>query len=216
VGVASARAAHRTVTRARAPAIAAALDLRPGDLPALRIAANPITARERALDREFAGCVGGVANSRAYAAAQSPEFSSSRGAAVTIDSTTEIMPSAALVRRDLSAMTGPRGIPCLQRQLRGALSTGLARGDSLQISAARLPGIVAGGDGTFLLRFTATVGVRQGASIVTVPIYYDSIGIAYGQAEIGLQLLSTEAPPSPRLEQRLALTLLERARAAIG
>jgi hypothetical protein len=49
-----------------------------------------------------------------------------------------------------------------------------------------------------------------------VPIYYDSIGIAYGQAEIGLQLLSTEAPPSPRLEQRLALTLLERARAAIG
>ena len=213
---AAAQDSHRTVTRAEAPAIATAINLRYADLPALRPGANPITSRERALDEEFTRCVGGVANSRAYAAAQSPTFTSSRAAALAIDSTTEILPSAALVRRDLAATSGPNGIPCLERQLRGVLSTTVPRGDTLQISATRPQEIVAGSDGAFLLRFTAAVGVRQGSSTVAVPLYYDSIGIAYGQIEIGLQLESSGTPPSPALEHRLAVILLDRALTAIG
>jgi hypothetical protein len=66
------------------------------------------------------------------------------------------------------------------------------------------------------LRFNVIVGVKQGNSTIPVRVYYDTIGFAYGQAEVGFDVLSTAAAPSSALERRLGATLLARARAAIG
>jgi hypothetical protein len=49
-----------------------------------------------------------------------------------------------------------------------------------------------------------------------VPVFYDVIGFAYGQAEVGLDLLTSGKAPSSALEKKLTATLLARAHAAIG
>ena len=49
-----------------------------------------------------------------------------------------------------------------------------------------------------------------------MPLYADSIGFAYGQAEVSFSVVETGAKPSAALERRLAALLVVRARAAIG
>lgn len=216
VGVAAARGTHRTVTRAAAHAVAVAINLRPSDLPTLAAQANPITAAQRRFSAQLTACLGGVPDNEAYADAQSPTFTSSGSSSLTISSTTEILPSAALVAKDLAAVRSAKGIPCLQRQLGTQLKASLAKGDTLSIHGVLLPAIVTGSDGTFALRFNVVVGVKQGGSSVPVRVYYDTVGFAYGQAEVGFDVLSTATTPSISLERRLGASLLARARAAIG
>ena len=216
VGVASAVGSEGTLSRREAHAAAVAINLRHVDLPSLAAQGNPITAQQRRFSAQLTACLGGVPNSRAYAEAQSPTFTGSGASALTVSSTTEILPSAALAAKDLAAVVGPAGIPCLQRQLGGELRASLAKGDTLQIHGEALPTVVSGSDGTFALRFDVVVDLKQGNTSFPVPVYYDTIGFAYGQAEIGLDVLSTSKKPSTTLERRLGAILLARARAAIG
>jgi hypothetical protein len=51
---------------------------------------------------------------------------------------------------------------------------------------------------------------------VPVRVYYDTIGFAFRQAEVGFDVLSSATAPSGALERRLGASLLARARAAIG
>jgi hypothetical protein len=209
-------ATQRTITRIQAPAVAAAINLHHSDLPTLGQQRNPITNQEQKLSAQLTACIGGVPDSLALAEAQSPTFSTPGASALTISSTTEILPTATLVAKDLAAITGAKGVPCLKSQMRTQLGSSLAKGESLTVTAARLAGPVAGGDGTFELRFAITFAIKQGSVVVHVPVFYDVIGFAYGQAEVGLDLLRSATKPSSALEKKLAATLLKRARTAIG
>lgn len=211
-----AQAAHRTVTRSQSPAVAAAVSLRHSDLPTFRQERNPITKQQQKLNAQLTACVGGVPDSLALAESQSPTFSTSGAPALTISSTVEILPSATLVAKDLAAITGAKGVPCLKSQLHTQLGGSLTKGESLTVTGARLPGPVSGSDGTFELRFTITFRIEQGSAVVHVPVFYDVIGFAYGQAEVGLDLLTSAKAPSSALERKLTATLLTRARAEIG
>jgi hypothetical protein len=216
IAAAPALGSHRTLTRAKAHAAAVAINLRSSDLKSLAAQSNPITASQRRFSAQLTACLGGVPNAKAYALAQSPSFTGSGSTALTVSSTSEILPSAALVAKDLDAIKGAKGIPCLQAQLGTQLKASLAKGDTLAIHGAPLPAVVTGGDGAFALRFDVEVHIKQGRASVSLPIYYDTIGFAYGQAEVGFDVLSLRTKPSATLERRLGASLLARARAAIG
>lgn len=216
VGAEAAFGSRRDVTRGAAHAVAVAINLRQSDLPKLSAQSNPITAQERRFSAQLTACLGGVPDKLAYADAQSPTFTGSGSSSLTISSDTEILPSAALVRKDLAAVRSAKGIPCLQNQLGAQLKASLGKGDTLSIHGLPLPPIVSGSDGTFALRFNVVVGVKQGSSSVPVRVYYDTIGFAYRQAEVGFDVLSTATAPSSSLERRLGASLLVRAQAAIG
>jgi hypothetical protein len=211
-----AAAAAKQVSPANAKAVATAVNLRHSDVPTLKAQSNPITAQQQRFSAQLTACLDGVPNSEAYAEAQSPTFTGSGSSSLTVSSTSEILPSAALVAKDLAAVAGAKGIPCLQSQLGTQLKASLAKGDTLQIHGAPLPAVVSGSDGAFALRFDVVVKLKQGKTSVSVPVYYDTIGFAYGQAEVGFDVLSTTVKPSATLERRLGAILLARARAAIG
>jgi hypothetical protein len=216
VGVASAFASTRTLTRSDARAAAVAINLRHVDLPSLAAHSDPITAQQRRFSTQLTACLGGVPDSQAYAEVQSPTFTGSGSSSLTVSSSTEILPSAALVAKDLAAVAGAKGIPCLETQLGSELRASLAKGDTLQIHGGRVPAVVSGSDGAFALRFDVVVDLKQGKTSFPVRVYYDTIGFAYGQAEVGLDVLSTSTKPSTTLERRLGAILLARARAAVG
>jgi hypothetical protein len=136
--VVDAHAAHRTITRSQAPAVAAAVSLRHSDLPTFGQQRNPITKEQQKLNAQLTTCIGGVPGSLALAESQSPTFSTAGAPAPTISSTVEILPSATLVAKDLAAITGAKGVPCLKSQLRTQLGSSLVNGESLTVTAARL------------------------------------------------------------------------------
>jgi hypothetical protein len=214
VAGAAAQGAQRTITRAQAGAVAAAISLRHSDLSTLTQQSNPITAQELRSNAAVTACVHGVPASEAYAQEQSPDFTDASGS-ITIDSTTEILSSASLARRDLAAVTGPRGLPCLESQLKAQLQSGVAKGDVVTVTGARLPAPIGSTDGAFMVR--VAIGLRvKGSGHAGVSLYADVIGFIYGQAEVALDVLTTRAKPSSSLEQRLAGDLLARAKSAIG
>ena len=215
-GAAAALGSARDVTRGAAHAVAVAINLRQSDLPKLSAQSNPITAQERRFSAQLTACLGGVPDNLAYADAQSPTFTGSGQTSLTISSDTEILPSAALVAKDLAAVRSRKGIPCLRHQLGVQLKASIGKGDTLSIHGVPLPSVVSGSDGTFALRFNVIVGIKQGSSTLPVRVYYDTIGFAYRQAEVGFDVLSTATAPSDSLERRLGASLLARAHAAIG
>jgi hypothetical protein len=76
---------------------------------------------------------------------------------------------------------------------------------------------VSGADGTFALRFAATLHLKQGSKTAKVTVISDAIGFTYGQAEVELAVIATGgADPSASLERRLAGLLVARAKAAAG
>jgi hypothetical protein len=216
VGVAAALGSHRTVTRPEAHTVAVAISLRRDDVPTLSAHSNPITSQQKRFSAQLTACVGGVPQSQVYAQAQSPTFTGSGSSSLTLSSATEILPSAALVAKDLDAIRGAKGLPCLQRQLGTQLQASLAKGDRIAIHGAALPAVVSGSDGTFALRFNVVVTIKVASGTLHVQLYYDTIGFAYGQAEVGFDLLTTAVKPPSALERKLGASLRARARAALG
>ena len=209
-------ASHRVITRSEAPAVVAAINLRHSDLPTLKERANSITPQDKRRSTQMTACAGGVPQGEALADVPSSDFVSSGQLGVTLGSETEILPSAALVAKDLTAIGRPRALSCLASLFGRALRLTLPKTDTLSTQAARLPSIVSGSDGAFVIRLTVVVHVKRGASTVSVPVYIDSVGFAYGQAEVNLTVMRAGAAPPTSLERQLAALLLTRAHAAIG
>lgn len=216
LGGGAALAAHRSVTTAEAPAVANAIALRHADLSKLRLQSNPMTAQEIAQSAQLTSCVGGVPASEALANTQSPNFVSSSGASETVSSGTEILPSDALVAKDLAAITGPHGLPCLLAQLRSELVGTPSKGETVTSHASPLRSVVSGADGAFADRFVVVLHITHKNATLVLPLYVDLIGFVYGQAEVSLSVEVVGAKPSGALEHRLARLLLARARTAIG
>jgi hypothetical protein len=209
-------AADPQISRAQAPAVAAAISLRHGDLPGLKEQPNPITAQETAANDQLTACIGGVPASRALADTQSADFSTSSGTSETVNSATEILPSVALVAKDFGAITGRRGLPCLLAELRGELVGKPPKGETVSGHAWHLAPVVSGAGGAFADRFSVVVRVVHKTTTLILPLYVDLIGFIYGQAEVSLSIETVGSEPSGSLERTLAARLLARARAAIG
>jgi hypothetical protein len=215
-GADAALASRRPVTPAEAVAVATAISIRQADVPKLEQRRNPVTAQETVQNTQLTACIGGVPDSEALANTQSPNFVTSSGTSVTLSSGTEILPSTELVAKDLAAVTGPHGLPCILKQLRGELVGKPPKGETVTSYASRLAPVVSGADSAFADRFTVVVTVVRKTTTLILPLYVDVIGFAYGQAEISLTVEAVGAKPSMALEHRLAGLLLARARVAIG
>lgn len=218
-GASGALAGPASVSRAHANTVADAILLRPGDLAGYKQEPNPMTAHERALSAQEARCIGGVPPSEAWAQSQSPGFTRTLadGASTTVSSQAELLPSAALVDKDLAAASGPHGIPCLQTELVATLRASLPKGQSLvSISGAGLAAPLPKADPSFADRFTILIAVKQGGKSTKVPVYADAVGITDGQVEIALSVEAVLTPPPAAFEHQLAEVLLARAQAQLG
>lgn len=209
-------ASQRTITASQALGVASAISVRHADLPSYKQASNPITAQENRASAQLTACVGGVPLSQALANTQSPNFSSTSGKSVTVNSGVEILPSTALVGKDFAAITGQRGLPCLLTELRGELVGKPAQGETVSSHASHLEPEVSGASGSFADRFSVVLTVTHGNTTLILPLYVDLVGFSYGQAEVSLSVMAVGAKPSGTLERRLARLLLARARTAIG
>jgi hypothetical protein len=209
-------ASHRMITRSEAPAVVAAINLRHSDLPTLKEQAISTTPQDKRRSAQLAACAGGVPQSAALADVQSSNFVAPGRSGVTLDSDTEILPSAALVAKDLAAIGRPRALSCLVRLFGGALRATIPKADTVTTHASRLPSVVSGGDGAFAIRLTVVVHVKSATTTVNVPLYIDAVGFTYGQAEVSFTALRAIAAPPASLERQLAALLLARAHAAIG
>jgi hypothetical protein len=217
VGAGAADGARRTITRQDAQAVATAINLRHSDLPSFAQHPNPITADQKRLNASLGKCVGGVPDTDALAKVQSPSFVSPGSGSATVSSEALIMPSQALVAKDLAAITGPRAIGCLRSQLSTEIRASLPKGDSLvSIAGSRVTSVVSGADGTFAYRFKFVLGVKQGTKTTKVPAYGDFVGFTYGQAQASFSVQTELTPPSAAFERQVAARLVSRARAAIG
>jgi hypothetical protein len=215
-GVDAALASHRAVTQADARSVATAINIRKVDVPKLKQQSNPITATQLRQETQLTACVGGVPPSDALANTQSPDFVTTTGTSVTVNSGTEILPSAALVAKDFAAVTGPRGLPCLLADLRTELVGTPPKDETVKSYASHLRPVVSGADGAFADRFSVIITVTQKTATLILPLYVDLVGFTYGQAEVSLSIEAVGSKPPTALEHRLAALLLARARTAIG
>jgi hypothetical protein len=215
-GAGIALASQRTISRSGAPATATAVNLRHSDLPTLKVESNTLTAQDKRSEAQLEACIGETPSSKMLADVLSSNFVGPSPASITISSETQILPSTSLVAKDLAADRSPHALTCVEDAVRVALQTSVPKGATLTLSVARLPVTLSGTDGVLGLRVKALFHVKQGSSTVTVPVYEDSIGFAYGQAEVTLNVSSTDAIPSASLEHTLATLLVTRAHSAIG
>ena len=70
--------------------------------------------------------------------------------------------------------------------------------------------------GPFAMRFSITLTAKQNGKTVSGQIFLDLIGFVYGQAEVGLDVVTDATQPSYVDEQRLTGLLVARAKAALG
>jgi hypothetical protein len=216
LGAAVALAAHATLTAAQAPAAAAAIELKPADVPTLKVRANPTTASDRAEQAKLTGCIGETPSSSFLSEASSQRFDGPSPTSLSISSTTQILPSMALVTADLTAIHRRHALACLARIVGGVLRASAPKGATVSGYVGRLRIALPSADGVAAFRVVAIFHIKRGSSTVAVPAYVDSIGFAFGQAEVALDVSSVLRAPSASLEKRLVGLLVSRAQAAIG
>ena len=215
--LATAALGARTVTRAQATAVANAISVRHSDLPSLTQINNPVTAQQLRAENKAIACAGAVPLSEAYANTQSPAFQSNATPVEAINSSTEILPSPALVAKDFAASERPRALRCVLAEVETGLRSSLpATAKLTNATAFMLPEVVTGMANSLALRCSVRVQVTEGGSTATVAVYADDIAFSDGQAEVSLVLNTTVAAPSASLERRLAAVLVARAHATLG
>ena len=175
--------AAATPSRAQALAFARAVNLRAGDLPGFKAGAvSKTTASERKMSAQLASCSGGVNPSRALIERDSPDLTAASGIVqADVSSEVEVLPSAALVAKDLAAVKSARGKACLERALNKEFAAMKVKGvkfGRVTVTTTQLPAV--GASGSFALRFTISATIR-GAKI---PYYADFLGFTLGPAEV--------------------------------
>ena len=211
-----AAASHRVVTHRQARAVAAAINLRHADLPTLKQIGSVTTTPEDAGGQQLSACAGGVPDRLAFANVTSPNFISNAEPSATISSSTEILPSAGLVAKDLAAARSARGQTCIQEALQASLHSQAQKNETFTASLSLRPAPILGADTSVEVRVAITASVKTNGRSVSVPLTADFIAFGWGQAEVTMSVLTSLAPPSASLESRLGAILVSRARAAIG
>lgn len=215
-------AAAATITRARARAIVAAVELRHGDLPGTTAVPNPLNAKQEKFDEQLDACVGSVPVSRELAAGQSPEFNSEKSTPLlSIGSFADVLPSSALVATDFAESARPRALACTTNAVSQSLGT---PEKGMRISSASTVFIAAPVGGLehqlasrTTVEYAATGGGGPVLAAARLPaVYVDLDTCAVGQVEFELEVVSVLSPPPAATERRLLELLAARARSALS
>lgn len=200
-------------TKAAATAFADAVNLRTGDIPGFTTGSvSKQTAADKRTSTAISRCAGGVDASRAVVDVSSPDFKRASGIVQQeITSDTEVLPSAALVAKDLRAVKSARGRGCLERAFQKGFATMKIAGVKFgKVSVATKSIQATGASGSFALRFTIKATIHG----VKIPYYSDFVGFSLGQAEVSLTALGFGVPVPSTDELGLFSVLLRRAEAA--
>jgi hypothetical protein len=202
-----------TPTKAQARAFARAVNLRTGDLPGFKTGSvSKTTAADKKMSAQVASCAGGVNPSRSLIQVDSPDLTAKSGIAqADVSSEVEVLPSAALVAKDLAAATSSRGKACLERALNKEFAAMKIKGVTfgrVTVATTTLPAV--GASGSFALRFTVSAKIHG----TKIPYYADFLGFTLGPAEVTLSALGFAEPVSSKDELGLFSVLLRRAEAA--
>jgi hypothetical protein len=200
-------------SRAQAQALAQAINLTQTDLRGYQSTApDRETAAAQRSDDRLAKCDGGVPTKQQIVNLNSRNFQ--QGAGLTeheVNSNVTVLPSAALVQKNLRAVSSAKGRRCFQRfinTLVGQTTSGVT------VSAghvSKLPVPVTGTAGAFGMR----VALQFSTHGLHVPAVIDVFGIARGPVEIELETLSANGPFPAADEKRLFGALATRAAAKI-
>jgi hypothetical protein len=214
--VASSAARGTPLAKARALAAARAVNLTPADVPGFRVSSRKQTktTQEKGYERELVRCLGPQASGTQLAEASSKEYELSQGILqLGVSSEVTVAPTPAVASAKLAAVRSPRVRGCFARYfeqlLKGQRYAGAAIG---RVSLASGTPPAAGTSGGFGWRVTATLNVRG----VRVSFYLDILGFVYGPATVTLFSTGALEPFPAPAQQRLFVTLLQRAKAHIS
>jgi len=200
------------LTRARALAFAAAVNLRSEDVPGLqaRHKAEHQSSSGKAIEHELQQCIG-VSGSSQLAEAGSKDFEHSGGVSqFDVSSNVSVSKSATLAAAELSKLRSAHTKDCLKRYLTVLFKGSSYRGAVIgPVSVAEGSPPAAGAEGSIGLRISTSITVRT----LRIPFYLDILGFVYGPAEISLLSSGLPVPFPAALQQRLFLSLLARAKA---
>jgi hypothetical protein len=217
----------------QAVAFAKAVNLRADDVPYFE--ERPVEPeseedeeRERRLKRDFGRCLGGIDLSAHMVYEESPAFLNSAGAEyLSVQSSVEVAPDAALARRRIDAYRTGRGKDCFRRTLTPLLEeegsneveVGRTTVSRLSLKAPEIRG------GILAYRVSTTATITGADSQLTAygpraevatprrsfPVFIDFLGFTVGPAEVSLFMNGAPAPVSENFERNLLSVLPERA-----
>jgi hypothetical protein len=213
LGLAGAAGAPAAPTKARALAVARAVNLSGADLPGFTGSPSHPSAAQQRFGARVARCAGGTGPGAALANVDSADFAKTSPGGIAeqdASSNVTVVRTPSLAAQDLRAVRGARGRSCLVasvNQLLRAMRTATVSFGPVSVAAADLR--APGSGGSFGLRFRSTAV----ASGVRLPFYIDTLGFRLGRAEIGLTTLGILTRFPAAEEQRLFSRLLARAKA---
>lgn len=194
-------------TKARAQAVAKAVNLTAADLPGFAGSPSRTTASDRRYSAMLATCSGGVPPSKSLVNVFSPDFTMEPPGGLAhqeVSSNVSVLPSAKLVAQDLRSVKSARGRACLAKATGQLLKSMKVKGVTYgPVTITQLKRHAPGSDGSFAYR----VRIDARASGLRIPFYVDAIGFSLGRAEVGLTTLGISEPFPATVEQSL-LTLL--------
>ncbi len=201
------------VTRTRALAYAAAVNLTAADVPGFtpKVKHGGSTPSERRLERQMLSCAGLVGATKPVVEAGSRSFELKHGVVdLSVSSEVTVESSPAEARRVRGAIASAHVRGCftryLEKSLQGEASGGASvSGVTIQAGTPPAPGT----GGGFGWRVTASFDVRG----IKVPLYLDILGFIDGPSEVTLLSSSVLRPFPAEAQQHLYVLLLARAKA---
>ncbi len=203
-----------TSGRSSALAYAAAVNLKPGDVPGMQVVADEReapapTAKGLALDR----CYGDLGDRYHIAKVDSDKFSSVTGDEhVLIYSNVEVMPTETLAVRNNTVNASPRAFACARRFLPRALAE--EGGPKVHFGRpviTRTPVPLPGGYGVTMS--AAILGLPTAIEPTQPRFFTDGFAFLSDRAEIGLIVTAFPRPLPAASETRLVSLLYQRAEA---
>jgi hypothetical protein len=194
-------------SKAEATTAANQINLKPADLPHSTPTPNPNTTG--ALDTELATCAGTSPPGAAIVNLNSPSLDVGTGLQQqSFSSNVKVLPSKAVVSKDLTAIQTAKAQACIKSLLPKAI--GQSASSQVKFSGVKIMPLspsVSGADGTFgyRLKVSAAAGAQRLSIIV------DEFGAAVGRIELTLNDFGIGTPVSAATESKLLSTLVSRA-----
>jgi hypothetical protein len=194
-------------SKAAATSAANQINLRPADLPHSTATPNPNTTG--ALDSQLASCAGTSPPGAAIVNLNSPSLDVGTGLQQqSFSSNVKVLPSKAIVTKDLAAIQSGKAQACIKSLLPKAIAqSASSRVKFSGVTITPLSTSVSGADGSYGYRLT----VSAAATGQRLTIMVDEFGAAVGRIELTLNDFGIGTPASSATESKLLSTLVSRA-----
>ena len=194
-------------SKAAATKAANQINLKPADLPQSTATPNPNTPG--ALDSQLASCAGTSPPGSAIVNLNSPTLDVGSGLQQqSFSSNVKVMPSKAVVSKDLAAIQSGKAQACIKSLLPKAIAQSAgSRVKFSDVTITPLAPSASGADGSFGYRVT----ISASASGQRLAIIVDEFGAAVGRIELTLNDFGIGKPVASATESQLLSTLVGRA-----